>query len=126
MRKATLAVLLASLIGCITPRVHTRGSFVYFESGVTAADPKSISTSDIAAIEVFYKRDPARPFMEVGIVEAVAEGYGKNATLEDIFAELKKQAAVMRIQAIYKVELQRYDHAGDAMHATAVAIRYKE
>ena len=65
--------------------------------------------------------------MEVGVVEAVVEGIGKrDATLSDLFPELKKQAARMRVDGIYKFELQRYDHAGDAMHATGIAIRFKD
>jgi hypothetical protein len=119
-------LLLVEVWACIVaPRVVTRGSFVYFDSGDPLAEGQTVSNDAIDAIEVFYKKEPTRPFVEAGIVEAVAEGLGKDATLEDVFTELKKQAAMMQIDAVYKVELQRYDHAGDAMHATAVAIRYK-
>jgi hypothetical protein len=125
MRSLLVALGLTVIAACIMPpRVVTRGSFVYFESGTPIADRTKLTAADLDAIAVFYKKEPDRAFREVGIVEAVAEGLGMDASLEDVFTELKRQAAVMRINAIYKIELQRYDHAGDAMHATAVAIRY--
>lgn len=104
--------------------VVSRGSFVYFETGVPMEKSKHVSAAAIAAIKVFYKKVPARPFAEAGIVEAVVVSRGESAALKHIFAELKKQAATMGMDAIYKIELQRYNHSGDAMHATAVAIRF--
>ena len=57
---------------------------------------------------------------KIGIVERVAKG--SRAGLQNLFPELQEQAAAMGATAIYKIEIQRYHQAGDALHATAVAI----
>ncbi|MCG8588038.1 MAG: hypothetical protein MJE66_01995 [Proteobacteria bacterium] len=70
--------------------------------------------------------DRVRACVEVGLVDAVAYARGESAGLNDPFPELKRQAALMLVDAVREVRLQRYDHAGDATYATGVAIRFTD
>ena len=121
-----LSIALALVAAGCTSHVSGRGSFVYFDQGNPIPEDAAVSQSEIDRVQVLYKQEPDRPYVEVGVVEAVVEGYRTDATLSDLFPELKRQGARMRVDAIHKIEIQRYDHAGDAMHATGIAIRFKD
>ena len=122
MIRAALVLLLLTdmLAAACLPMSRTRGSYIYFPGIPAVAES---ARKDPAAVNVFFKRDPDRSVVEIGIVEAVATGL--NVSLQMVFPELTRQAGLMGADAIYKIELQRYDHAGDAMYATAIAIRYQ-
>ncbi|MEO2168592.1 MAG: hypothetical protein ABGY42_10820 [bacterium] len=126
MRYGIGLVLVFFFIGC-TGQVYTRGSFVYFDRGNPMEKGEKVSQAEMDRVQIFYKKDPERAFAEVGVVEAIIEGEGVwNATVNDLFPELQRQAVRMRVDAIYKIDLQRYDHGGDALHATGVAVRFAE
>lgn len=117
MRELIACLLLLLLPGCL-PQTLVKGSYVVFDP----SEPLVPVTRSVQQVEVFYQEEPKRPYEEIGIVEAVARGY--EVSLSDLLPELKRQAALMGSDAIHKVDLRRYDHAGEAMHATAVGIRY--
>ncbi len=115
---AILSVLVSmALQGCV-PRVAIRGSYVYFDPSAPIVGP----TRSPAQVEVFYQREPSLPIEEIGIVEAVARGW--KVSLKDLLPELQRQAAIMGSDGIHKIDIRRYDHDGEAMHATAVGIRF--
>jgi hypothetical protein len=108
------AGVLFLLVAC-TQQTITRGSFIRLQSEA----PKNAAVSS-SAITVFFKQEPDFDYLEIGIVEGIA--IGKNAGLGDLIPELQRQAALMGAAAIHKIEIQRYNQTGDALHATAVAI----
>jgi uncharacterized protein YcnI len=115
--KKQIAVFMVLLMcfGACQSTVVTKGSYIRLvkpEKGAITADPSNIS--------VFYKKNPDFKYTEIGIVEAVAKG--SQAGLEDLFIELRKQAATLGATAIYKIEIQRHDQTEESLHATAIAI----
>mgnify|MGYP001567908285 CR=1 FL=1 len=123
LKKLTNTVLIGltgfSAIACSHGKyVDTKGSFIYFNSKIAQVNSKRAPET----VQVFYKTNPTTPYSEAGIVEAFA--MGNEVSLQDLFPELKKQAALMNADGIVKVDLQRFNQTGDALHATAVAIRF--
>ncbi len=118
-KKIILPIFILFLMtSCGYNKAITKGSYIRLSQNTV--NLASNSEKRIWEIEIYYKKTPDFKFNEVGIVEAVA--YGKNAGLEDLFFELRKQAAMMGCDAVYKIELQRYSQIGDALHATGIAV----
>ncbi len=125
MKVLKLFVLLSLLFNCSTYKSVTQVSGSYLL--LTKSDQK-ILTREIAEekskdVEIFYQKDATKEYKEIGIVEAV--GHGQEVSLQDLFPELQKQAAIINADAIIKITLQRYNHGSSAMHATAVAVKFK-
>ncbi len=120
MKKQIIIMIIISmlLLSCIATKTITKGSYVNLTSNVINTE---VSAEQIGKIRIFYKTDPDFQYTEIGIVEAIARG--KEAGLEDLFPELKKQAAIIGSDAVYKIEIQRYNQTGDALHATGIAIK---
>ena len=117
--KALLPVfILLTLTSCAPTQTITKGSYVRLphDTQINSGQP-----GNAVDILVFYKKSPDFNFIDIGIVEAIA--YGKDAGLNDLLPELKNQAAKAGSDAIYKIELQRYNQTGDALHATGIAIK---
>lgn len=111
-------LLLAAFIGlvsCTTAPIRAKGSFIR----LTPAP--SVVPIPAEQVAVFFKQTPDFPFVEIGIVEAIV--HGTNAGLADLFPELQRQAAIMGADGVYKIDLQRYNQAGDALHATGIAVK---
>jgi len=106
------------LVGCAG--VHTKGSYVNL---LENNNLEQVTEAEASKVVVFYKKAPDFDFTEVAIVEAVASG--EDAGLEDLFKELKLQAALIPADGVYKIEVERYDGASSAIHATSIAIKRK-
>lgn len=124
-RWAIFAITLVGLTNCasLKPRPDVTGSFVRLggtPSAKAVVDPAKVN---VDTVEVFYKKEITVPHTELGIVEAVARG--STAGLGELIPELQRQAALLGARAIKKIEIQRYDHAGPAIHATALAVDFK-
>ena len=113
-----LIFILLTTISCAANQGGTKGSYIRWSK------IESTSTnheSNMKEVEIFYKKSPGYKFVEIGIVEAIAQG--KDASLEKLIPELRKQAAKIGSDAVYKIELQRSNQMGDALHATGIALK---
>lgn len=110
--------VLFALTSCASTKTTTKGSYIRFPQKDLAGTNNKVKTEKV---EIYYKKSPPYKFVEIGIVEAIA--HGKEAGLVDLFPELQKQAAIIGSSAVYKIELQRYNQTGDALHATGIAIK---
>ena len=115
--KARLIIIIFVLftLGSCVPKTVTKGS--YIKLGNNISDAIKIEPSNVI---VFYKKQPDFEFTEIGIVEGIA--IGNKAGLKDLVPELQRQASMMGGTAIYKIEIQRHNQTGNALHATAIAI----
>lgn len=89
-------------------------------------DYKEIKDADQVkgdSVEVFYKKNLPTPVKEIGIVEAIV--YGEEVGLEALLPELRRQAALLRANAIGNIEFTRFDHGKPALHGTALAVEVK-
>lgn len=119
LSKVILLGLMAYFSSCISlTKAQTKGSYVLLEKSIKPIKAESVN---IDSVQVYFKKDPPAGTVEIGIVEATA--FGREVSLQDIFPELQKQAGMIGATGIAKIELQRFDHDGDAMSATAIAIR---
>lgn len=101
------------VVSCATHK-RIKGSYVGLNSKITEQ-----KNSNPESVVVFYEREPATKIKELGLVEATAEGL--NVGVNDLLPELQRQAALMGAKGVYKIKIQRYNHAVDAMSATGVA-----
>jgi hypothetical protein len=105
-------------------RVETTGSYLMLEGQRVPADKFKEKMKSEKAVEIFYQKDPSGEILEVGIVEAVA--YGVDTSLQDLIPELQNQAQWLNADGVYKVQINRYNHNGPALHSTGVAFVYKD
>jgi hypothetical protein len=108
------SIFLLLLISSCATQKRIKGSYVGLNTKITeqkTANPESVT--------VYYEREPSTKVKELGLVEATAEG--TNVGVNDLLPELQHQAARMGASGIYKIKIQRYNHAVDAMSATGIA-----
>jgi hypothetical protein len=105
-----------------SPKASVSGSHVRLVKLDKAPEKISPESIKVESIEVYYKKEITKKHVDVGIVEAVAKG--STAGVDDLLPELQRQAAMLGAMAIKQIEIQRYDHAGPAIHATAVAVSF--
>lgn len=120
MKNKTILMIFAlfTMISCASNETFTKGSYIRFTQDTQTG---LIKERLPAEVKIYYKKSPDYKFIEIGIVEAMAQGV--DVGLVDLFPELKKQATKMGSDAVYKIELQRYNQTGDALHATGIAIK---
>lgn len=114
---ALISFMLFTLTSCASTKTLTKGSHIKFSHKNSTNLNNEVKSSNV---EILYKKLPNYEFIEIGVVEAIVRG--KDAGLTDLFSELQKQAAIIGSSAVYKIELQRYNQTGDALHATGIAI----
>ena len=129
MRDQRLSVIIFGflfILGCASAflKPTSEGSYVLFDGKASGRDPAEPKKEQTDAVQIFYQTEPKRAFSEVGIVEAVAKG--QKVSLNDVLPQLKRQAALMKADAIYKIQIQRYDHVVPALHATGVALNFSD
>ena len=115
-----LALLAAGLCGCAPVPTSVRGTYICF-GGATV--PSSTVQTAAPEVGVFFTEVPERTFFEVGIVEAM--GFGSDVKQQELVPELQRQAAAMGADAVYRIDVQRFDQSGAALYASAVAVRYR-
>ena len=122
MKKEMLTGLFIMLlmISCVAQRIATKGSYIRLIPNSVSSSANKANESEI---EIYYEKKPEYQCVEIGIVEAIA--YGEEAGLKEVFEELKKQTALAGGTAVYKIEIQRYNQTGDAIHATGIAVKEK-
>ena len=116
MKVIALFLMMAVLVfsSCV-PRFVIRGSYIKLKK-ITA----ETILEDPSQVLVFYKKQPDFEFTEIGIVEGIV--IGQEVGLVELFTELQKQAIAAGGTAIHKIEIQRHNQAGNALHATAVVL----
>lgn len=115
-------LVLLMLGACATANrnpVRVRGSHVLFNKPAVAANAATENITKPAEVEVFYERSPDRKVKELGLVEAFAEGPGTGVNF--LLPELQRQGGLMGARGVYKIKIQRFNHAVEALHATAIA-----
>jgi len=113
--KVSAILFLLTLTSCASQK-RVKGSYVGLNSKIIEnknATPESVV--------VYYEREPTTKIKELGLVEATAEGL--NVGVNDLLPELQRQAALMGAAGVYKIKIQRYNHAVDAISATGVAFQ---
>ena len=119
-RLRPLALLVLAVAGCGPVATTVHGTFIYF--GGATMPPGTLATPP-EQVGVFTDEVPERSFFEIGLIEAM--GFGTQVKETELIPELRRQASLMGGDAIYRLEMQRFDESGGALYATAVAVRYR-
>jgi hypothetical protein len=117
---ASLAVALAApLSGCLPPEV-------YYTPVVKPPHP--LAPRPVATVDVYLVTPPARPHVDVGIVQVVVSGdFDQGAQVVDTLLQLvKEKAAAVGCDAVLVTSIDRHGAKGRGPSMEASCVAYKD
>jgi hypothetical protein len=120
-RSLVLASLAASLTG---PLSGCWGPAIYYTP--VAQPPQPLAPRPVATVDVYLVTPPARPHVDVGMLQVVMPSPTRNAKAVDtLFRLIKEKAAGVGCDAVLVTSIDRYGgkHRGPSMEGSCVAYK---